>query len=147
MMGILADAVLKAGGYVIGVIPAFLQSLEVGKSGLSELIVVDSMHERKRRMFDLSDGFVVLPGGLGTLDETLEILTWRQLRLHDKPVIVVDIDGYWSMLDALINGVIEGGFADPYARRLFVRVGRVEEVLPALAREHLPDIGPRSDRI
>lgn len=147
LMGILADAVLRAGGQAIGVIPAFLQKLEVGKTGLSELIVVDSMHERKRRMFELSDGFVVLPGGLGTLDETLEILTWRQLRLHDKPVIVVDVAGYWSALDALVDGVIDGGFADPGARRLYTRVGRVEEVLPALAQDDGPDVKPLPERL
>lgn len=147
LMDILAEATLKAGGRVIGVIPAFLQEREVGKSGLSELIVVDSMHERKRRMFELSDGFVVLPGGLGTLDETLEILTWRQLRLHDKPVVVLDGGGYWAILDRLIDATIEGGFADASARQLYHRAERMEDVLPALIRGAAPGIGPRIDRL
>ena len=147
LMGILAEAVLQAGGHVVGVIPGFLRDLEVGHPGLSELIVVDSMHERKRRMFDLSDGFVILPGGLGTLDEALEIRTWRQLKLHEKPVIVVNIGGYWSAFDDLIARTVEGGFADQRAQKLCTWVGDVEEVLPAMATSPQPDITARADRL
>ena len=103
MMGEVADAVMKNGGQVIGVIPEHLQTSEVGHSGITELKVVESMHVRKKLMFDLSDGFAVLPGGYGTLDELFEIITWRMLKLHDKPVVVLNIDGYWNAFEALIE--------------------------------------------
>ena len=90
LMGIIADAVLSAGGEVVGVIPDFLIRSEVGHHDLTDLVITDSMHDRKRRMFEMADAFVVLPGGLGTLDETFELITWRQLRLHDSPIIVLD---------------------------------------------------------
>ena len=96
LMGVIADAALKNGSKVIGVIPEHLQSKEVGHHGISELRVVPNMHERKELMFQLSDAFVILPGGFGTLDETFEMITWRQLRLHDKPIVLLDIDGYWA---------------------------------------------------
>ncbi len=133
LMGALADSVMKAGGEVTGVIPEFLQNLEVGMTGLTETIVVDSMHDRKRRMFELSDSFVILPGGLGTLDETMEIITWKQLRLHGKPIVVLDVGGFWAPLAALVDRVIDGGFAHERVRDLFTVVTRVEDVLPALA--------------
>lgn len=110
LMGVVADAVLAAGGRTIGIIPDFLQRREVAHTGV-ELEVVDSMHTRKRRMFDLADAFLVLPGGIGTLDETMEILTWRQLGHHDKPVVLVDVNGYWHKLTALLNHVIRSDFA------------------------------------
>ena len=106
LMGIIADATLAAGGPVVGIIPEHIQVLEVEHTGLSELLVVDSMHTRKRMMVDRSDAFVVLPGGLGTLDETFEILTWKQLRLHDKPIVVANIDGYWDPLEGMTGYMI-----------------------------------------
>ncbi len=147
LMGLLADAVLASGGRVTGIIPAHLNDAEVGHSGVSELIVVDSMHDRKRRMFDLSDAFVILPGGLGTLDEAFEIITWRQLELHDKPIVIVDIDGYWRPLLALIDHVIDHGFAAPLVRRHFVTVETVEAVLPALALAAPSVRPPESDLV
>ena len=93
MMGAVADAAMAAGGEVIGIIPQHLQDVEVGHQGVTRLEVVDSMHVRKMRMFELSDAFCSLPGGLGTLDETFEIMTWRQLGLHDKPITALDIGG------------------------------------------------------
>src|SRR5258708_33212924 len=101
LMGIAADAALAAGGHVTGVIPASLRDAEVAHSGLSELVVVATMHDRKRVMAERADAFAVLPGGIGTLDETFEILTWRQLGLHDKPIFLVDIGGGWSPFPAL----------------------------------------------
>ncbi len=133
LMGRVADAALAAGGRVIGIIPAHLHDREVGHTGISEMIIVGSMHERKQRMFELSDGFVVLPGGLGTLDETIEIITWRQLGLHDRPVIVVDAAGYWAPLRTLIDHVVTQGFAPSRVRDFFRFVARVEDVLPTLA--------------
>jgi uncharacterized protein (TIGR00730 family) len=132
LMGVLATTVLEHGGRVTGVIPDFLMRREVGDPGVTELVVVDSMHDRKRRMFELADAFAVLPGGLGTLDEAMEIITWRQLGLHDKPVAVLNVAGYWAGLEALLAGVIEGGFADAAIRDLFLVVDQVDDLLDAL---------------
>ena len=137
LMGLTADAALASGGKVTGVIPRHLHEREVGHRGLTEMILVDDMHTRKRRMFDLSDAFVTLPGGLGTLDETIEILTWKQLGLHDKPILLVDVAGYWAPLIELIDHAIACGFAGREARLLYRVVTRVEDVLPALAA--MPD--------
>jgi uncharacterized protein (TIGR00730 family) len=144
LMGIVADAAIAAGGSVVGIIPEHIQVLEVEHTGLTELLVVDSMHTRKRLMVDRSDAFVVLPGGLGTLDETFEILTWKQLHLHDKPVVVANIDGYWDPFEALLDHMIAQGFAQPAHRKLFGVVTRVEDVLPALARQPEPVIKPET---
>ncbi len=133
LMGLVADAALAAGGRVTGIIPGHLHDREVGHPGLSELVIVENMHQRKRRMFELADGFVVLPGGLGTLDETFEIITWKQLGLHDKPVVIVDIDGYWAPLLGLIDHVIDEGFTSREALNYFRVVADVEEVLPLIA--------------
>ncbi len=132
LMGVLADAVLKHGGEVHGVIPEFLDRIEVGHTKLTSLDVVDSMHLRKAQMAEMSDAFLVLPGGLGTLDETMEILTWRQLGLHDKPILLLDHKGYWEPLLALIDHVVTRGFAGEETRKLFQVVGNVRDVLPAL---------------
>ncbi|SRR5579883_1161042 len=133
LMGLVADAALAAGGRVTGIIPGHLHEREVGHPGLSELVIVENMHQRKRRMFELADGFIVLPGGLGTLDETFEIITWKQLGLHDKPVIIVDIDGYWAPLRGLIDHVIGEGFTSRTALNYFRVVADVEEILPMIA--------------
>ena len=119
LMGVLADAALAAGGQVTGVIPAFLMRLEVAHDGLPRLLTTDSMHARKQRMFELADAFVALPGGLGTLDEIIEIITWRQLRLHDKPVLLCDVAGSAAPLVAAVEAMIARGFADPATRGLF----------------------------
>jgi len=110
LMGILADAVLTHGGKVIGVIPDFLMNREVGHRGLTEQIVVASMHERKKRMADLADVFIALPGGWGTLDELAEILTWRQLGLTDQPVGILNLDFFFSPLLEQMNQMTEMGF-------------------------------------
>jgi uncharacterized protein (TIGR00730 family) len=121
LMGILADAVLAAGGEVIGVLPRGLARRELAHHGLSELHVVGSMHERKALMAELADGFVGLPGGLGTLEEVLEILTWAQLGIHRKPVGLVDVEGYWAGLLALLRHAVGEGFIRPeYAGLLLV---------------------------
>ena len=141
LMGIVADAVSAGGGRVIGVMPDFLARRELANTGADELIVTGSMHERKQRMFDLADAFVVLPGGIGTLDETLEMLTWKQLRQHDKPVVLFDVAGCWRPLVALIDAVIGNGFAPEWTRRLFDVVERAEDVLPAIRRTASPPGG------
>lgn len=109
-MGTLADAALDAGAEVVGVIPQSLQDKEVGHAGLSELHVVGSMHERKLRMMDESDGFVVLPGGSGTLEELFETFTWLQLGIHDKPIGLLDVAGYWDPLVAFLDHAVAAGF-------------------------------------
>ena len=110
LMGILVDAVLAAGGEVIGVIPEQLVGWEVAHRGVTRLEVVANMHERKARMFDLSDAFVALPGGFGTLDEMFEMLTWRQLGIGDKPCAFLDVDGFYSPLVAMMDRMVAEGF-------------------------------------
>lgn len=115
LMGVLADTVLAQGGEVVGVIPRGLAGKELAHAGLTELRVVESMHERKATMASLADAFLALPGGLGTLEETLEILTWVQLGIHDKPVGVVNVEGYFDpLLKLLANAVGEGFLARDY---------------------------------
>jgi uncharacterized protein (TIGR00730 family) len=143
LMGIAANAVLQAGGRVTGIIPAHLHDFEIGHHGVSELIVVGSMHERKQLMFEKSDAFAVLPGGLGTLDETFEIITWKQLGLHDKPIVIVDIAGYWQRLFGLIDQIVESGFARRKILGHFRTVDSVEALLPALAAAPEPAIAAK----
>ena len=139
LMGVLADAVIAGGGRATGVIPEFLMALEVEHEGVDEIVVASSMHERKTRMFELADGFVVLAGGLGTLDEMLEIITWKQLHIHAKPVVVVNTGGYWSTLEDLFRRAIAGGFAHPGVMDLFTVVDTPDEVFAALAAAPRPD--------
>jgi uncharacterized protein (TIGR00730 family) len=133
LMGAVADAALEAGGRVLGVIPEFLTRWEVAHQGVADMTVTDSMHTRKRRMFDLSDAFVTLPGGLGTLDETIEIITWRQLKLHDKPILLCDVKGSSAPLLAAIEAAIAHGFARAEVRRLYEVLEGVPAVLRRLA--------------
>lgn len=120
LMGVLADAALAAGCEVIGVIPGPLAAPELAHPGLSELRVVSSMHERKATMAALADGFVALPGGLGTLEELLEILTWAQLGIHGKPVGLVNVDGYWDGLLGMLAHAVREGFVRPGHARLLL---------------------------
>jgi uncharacterized protein (TIGR00730 family) len=141
VMGAIADAVLEGGGTVTGIIPDFLMRHEVGHEGVTQLEVVTTMHERKARMAELSDGFVVLPGGLGTLEELFEIVTWKQLGLHTKPIVVVNSEGYWDGLRATLDSIVAAGYARPENAELAVFVDRVADIFPTLARlpgEELP---------
>jgi uncharacterized protein (TIGR00730 family) len=119
LMGAVAEGAIAAGGTVVGVIPDFLMRREVANEDIADLEVTDSMHTRKRRMFDLADAFVTLPGGLGTFDETFEILTWRQLQLHDKPILICDVAGSAAPLVGVIEAAIAGGFARSDVRGLY----------------------------
>ena len=112
LMGKIADSSLKNGGKVIGVIPKDLNKKEITHKKLSKLFVVDNMHERKAKMFNLSQAAIILPGGLGTLEEFFELLTWKTLKLHDKPIILVDIFDYWKPLESLIHHLIKNNFAE-----------------------------------
>ena len=113
LMGSVANAAQRAGGDTFGVIPKHLVDWEVGKTDLRRYIVTETMRERKKVMFMNCNAVVVLPGGAGSLDELFEVLTWRQLRLHSKPIIIINSNGYWDDLKQLLNGVVQRGFAEP----------------------------------
>ena len=147
LMGVLTQTVLDHGGEVTGVIPEFLMRREVGHPALTELIVVDSMHERKRRMFELADAFAVLPGGLGTIDEAIEIITWQKLGLHAKPIAVLSVGDYWATFEALIEQVIAQGFADAAIRDQFTVTGDVEALLAALEARATEQLAASSQRL
>ena len=117
LMGAVADAVMQAGGEVTGVIPKQLMEWEVGHRGVTNLEVVGSMHERKSRMFELADGFVALPGGFGTLEEIIEMLTWRQLGIGNKPCAFLDVAGYWSPIAAMMDRMVGDRFLHPDQRQ------------------------------
>ncbi len=120
LMGEVANTVLAAGGEVTGVLPRNLFRREVPHHGLTQLIEVDSMHERKARMASLADGFIALPGGLGTLEELFEILTWAQLGMHDKPCGLVNVAGYYDLLDQFLDQCVERGFIRAHHRQMLL---------------------------
>ena len=132
LMGVLADTVLKAGGETIGVIPQALVDKELAHSGLTQLHVVATMHERKAVMADLSDGFVALPGGFGTADEFFEILTWSQLGLHAKPIGLLNIAGFFDSLLAWLDRTVQEGFLKPKHRGLLLEASDPEQLLDRL---------------
>lgn len=133
LMGIMADAALAAGGEVVGVIPEALLKLEVGHLDLAQLHVVGSMHERKALMAELSDGFVALPGGMGTLEELAEVLTWAQLGLHARPVGLLDVGGYYRPLIAFFDQAVAAGFLRPAHRAILQVAVEPEAMLDRLA--------------
>lgn len=134
MMGIIADAALESGGEVIGVIPTHLKKAEVVHLGLTKLHETQDMHTRKALMESLSDAFVVLPGGFGTLDEFFEILTWRQLGIHRKPIFLVNIDGYFNGLMQFVDQALSEDFIRKESTQLFSVVESVDECLEMLER-------------
>ena len=146
LMGTLADAALEEGGEVIGVITEALISKEIAHAGLTKLHVVGSMHERKMLMADLSDGFVTLPGGYGTLEEFLEVLSWAQLSIHEKPCGLLDVDGFWDPLSALFDQAVTEGFVRPDHRSLALTEGDPSVLLERMERYTPPEtrkwIGP-----
>jgi uncharacterized protein (TIGR00730 family) len=147
LMGVVADAALAAGGEVIGVIPEHLQVRELGHRGLTRLEVVESMHSRKARMCALADAFCVLPGGLGTLDEAFEIITWKQLRLHDKPIVLLNQAGYWGPLLDLVKHQVAAGYVRPQHAELFSVAETVAGVFEALAEAPEPCAPERQARL
>lgn len=138
LMAVLADAVLASGGRAVGLVPkhfALSEPLHTESSRLCdrlETLITDTMHGRKQEMLERSDAFVVLPGGFGTLDEFFEALTWKQVRLHDKPIIVFDVEGYWEPLWDLLDHTVTQGFSSRCARDLVVVVRTIEELFRAL---------------
>ncbi|TND08846.1 MAG: Conserved hypothetical protein CHP00730 [Bacteroidetes bacterium] len=137
LMGVLADAVLENGGEVTGVIPDFLNTLEVGHTRLTQMHIVKSMHERKALMEQLSDAVVALPGGFGTLDELFEMLTWSQLGLHQKPVGLLNVNGYFDHLLTLLDHMQAEGFVKKQTRGLLHVSGNAEEILAVLNPKHI----------
>lgn len=129
MMGALADAVLAGGGQVVGVIPRMLVDREIGHPGLTELHEVETMHERKAKMAERANAFLALPGGYGTLDELLEILTWAQLRIHSNPCVLVNVSGYYDGLLAFLDSAVSAGFLRPENRALLEVAETVEQAV------------------
>lgn len=132
LMGVVARSASHAGAQVIGIIPGHLDAIEITQEGLDELHITDNMHERKKMMFDRSDAFIVLPGGLGTLDETMEMMTWAQLSLHKKPIVLINYKGFWSPLLELIKHVTDDGFASQEHADLLTVVDTAEEAMAYL---------------
>ena len=138
LMGVLARAVLAGGGRAVGVIPEHFETSEPPHTDSSvpsdrlATVITESMHQRKQKMFELSNGFVVLTGGMGTLDEFFEVSTWKQIGLHDKPVAVIDVDGYWEPLRDLLDHMTAEGFMSEQERALTVIVHTIEELFSAL---------------
>lgn len=140
LMGALADAALAAGGEVYGVIPEKLRGLEVAHEGLTELFLVDSMHARKATMATLSDGFIALPGGFGTLEEVFEVTTWTQLNYHEKPIGVLDVNGYYAGLQAFVEHAVRVGFVRPVHRELMLFDDDPEQLLARMAAVEIPKL-------
>jgi uncharacterized protein (TIGR00730 family) len=146
LMGVVADAALAAGGEVVGVIPASLERRELAHGGLTQLHVVGSMHERKARMAELADGFVALPGGMGTLEELAEVLTWAQLGLHRKPCALLDAGGYFRPLIAFLDHAVAEGFVRSEHRAMLLVEEDAEALLDRLARYRPPAVEKWIDR-
>ena len=132
LMGKIADSVIASKGHATGIIPKFLDNVEIAHPGLSVLHVIDTMHERKNMMYDIADGFIIMPGGLGTLDETMEIITWRQLGLHRKPIIIANLYGYWDHMLLLFQNIIDEGFMHHGHTGHFEHVNDMDELADKL---------------
>lgn len=137
LMGAVADGVLNAGGKAIGVLPNFLRSKEIAHLGLTELILVESMHERKTKMNDLCDGVIALPGGFGTLEELFEMLTWGQLGLHKKPIGILNINGFYDSLIELTKVMVEKGLLKPVNQEMLLVSDTIEDLLHQM-RNYVP---------
>lgn len=140
LMGALADAALQAGGQVIGVMPHALVQREAAHRGLTELHIVDSMHERKAKLAELADGFIALPGGIGTLEELFETWTWAQLGVHAKPIGLLDVAGYWELLVQFLNHTGNEGFMRPYTRELLLTDDDAARLLTRMRAHVAPQV-------
>jgi uncharacterized protein (TIGR00730 family) len=141
LMGAVADGALNAGGKVIGVLPHFLQSKEIAHKQLTELVLVETMHERKTRMNDLCDGVIVLPGGYGTLEEFFEMITWAQLGLHQKPIGLLNIDGFYDDLIRMVQTMVDKGFLKQVNRDMLLISEGIEELLEMMRDYKAPTVG------
>ena len=147
LMHRVATGAAAANGAVTGIIPGYLRNREGRGPTPGEIVVVDTMHERKRQMAERAQAFAVLPGGFGTLDELFEIVTWRQLGLHDRPIVLVNLAGYWTPLLEMLDRMATTNFVDAASRRLIVTVSTVAEVVPALLRQDPATSGLGSDLV
>lgn len=141
LMGAVADAALNAGGNVVGALPHFLRTKEIKHERLSELIMVESMHERKTKMHELSDGFIALPGGFGTLEELFEILTWAQLGLHKKPVGLLNVNGFYNPLQQLLDTMVAKGFLKEINYSMLLIGNEISELLEKMHQYRAPVVG------
>ena len=141
LMGAVADGVLNAGGKAIGVLPNFLRSKEIAHLGLTELILVESMHERKTKMSDLCDGVIALPGGFGTLEELFEMLTWAQLGLHKKPIAILNIDGFYDSLIELTKVMVEKGLLKEANQQMLLLNDNIDDLLQQMKNYVAPTTG------
>ncbi|MDH6208884.1 uncharacterized protein (TIGR00730 family) [Chryseobacterium sp. BIGb0186] len=141
LMGAVADGVLKEGGKAIGVLPNFLQSKEIAHQNLTELILVETMHERKTKMNELCDGVIVLPGGYGTLEEFFEMITWAQLGLHKKPIAILNIDGFYDDLIKLVQKMVDKGFLKQINQEMLLVSDSIDELLEKMRNYHAPIVG------
>lgn len=140
LMGTVANGVLENGGEAIGVLPAFLSGKEIAHAGLTDLILVESMHERKMKMSELADGFIALPGGMGTMEELCEILTWSQLGLHRKPAGVLNVNGYYDFLLQLFGKMVEEGFLKEKHQQMLLNADQAEELLMQMQQYQAPAV-------
>jgi uncharacterized protein (TIGR00730 family) len=141
LMGIVADGVLNRGGKVIGVLPNFLKSKEITHENLTELFLVESMHDRKTKMNELCDGVIALPGGFGTLDELFEMLTWAQLGLHQKPIGILNIGGYYDSLIVFVQTMVDSGFLKKENQDMILISNNIDELLDKMENYSAPEIG------
>ncbi|WP_294231647.1 TIGR00730 family Rossman fold protein [uncultured Chryseobacterium sp.] len=141
LMGAVADGALNSNGKVIGVLPHFLQSKEIAHKQLTELILVETMHERKTKMNDLCDGVIVLPGGYGTLEEFFEMITWAQLGLHQKPIGILNIDGFYDDLIRMVQTMVDKGFLQQVNRDMLLISDNTEELLEIMRNYKAPTVG------
>lgn len=142
LMGVVADAVLEAGGEVTGVIPDFLKKWEVAHGELTELIVTETMHERKAIMAEKADGFITLPGGFGSMDELFEILTWKQLQIHRKPVGLLNVNGFYDPLLDMLDRMVDAGFLKESNRELLLVSGDADDLLARML-DHQPVVAEK----
>lgn len=141
LMGAVADGVLKEDGKAIGVLPHFLQSKEIAHQNLTELILVETMHERKTKMNELCDGVIVLPGGYGTLEEFFEMITWAQLGLHKKPIAILNIDGFYNDLIKLVQTMVDKGFLKQINQEMLLVSDSIDELLEKMRNYKAPTVG------
>lgn len=141
LMGAVADGVLSKGGKVIGVLPKFLKTKEIAHENLTELILVDTMHERKTTMHELCDGVIALPGGFGTLEEFFEMLTWGQLGLHQKPIAILNIEGFYDLLNEFVQTMVDKGFLKELNQQMLLVSDNIEEILEKMENYKAPTVG------
>jgi uncharacterized protein (TIGR00730 family) len=146
LMGAVADGVLNNGGKAIGVLPNFLRSKEIAHKQLTELILVDTMHERKTKMNDLCDGVIALPGGFGTLDELFEMLTWGQLGLHKKPIAILNVDGYYDSLIVFIQTMTDKGLLKGVNQQMLLVSETIDDLLDKMENYVPPTVGKWIDK-